>query len=146
MSYELKYLERFKKLENVDQSVFRLNGARILLEMLPQKEIKTASGLVLSAPKDLSKFSADSQRAALGVVLLTGSGYLDNDGNPIDVDVKVGNVVLVNDLAMRSYSSFPGIEDYVNNSIAMTSEADIQMVFPDMAAFEAYEKLLANQN
>jgi len=113
-----------------------------LIEVLPPKEIKTASGIVLSAPRDHVKSTAESQQHLLGIVLLTGAGYVDSDNNPIPLDVEVGNIVMINELGLRYFSTFPGINNYTKNTLALTSENDIQMVFPNMEAFEKYEALL----
>lgn len=140
---ESKYLEKFKRLQTEEaQSLYRLQGARVLLEVLPQKEIKTASGIILSAPKDHVKVTAESFQPQLAIVLLIGAGYVDSDNNPIDMDVKVGNIVMVNELGLRYFSTFPGIVDYTKNTLALTSESEIQMIFENMEKFEQYEALL----
>jgi len=140
---ESKYLEKFKRLQTTEaQSLYRLQGARVLLEVLPQKEIKTASGIILSAPKDHVKVTAESFQPQLAIVLLIGAGYVDSDNNPIDMDVKVGNIVMVNELGLRYFSTFPGIVDYTKNTLALTSESEIQMIFENMEKFEQYEALL----
>ena len=80
--------------------------------------------------------TAESQQHLLGIVLLTGPGYVDSDGNPVDLDVKVpGNIVMINELGLRYFSTFPGINDYTKNTLALTSKEIIQMIFPDMDAF-----------
>lgn len=143
METNTKYLESFKKLQTEEaRQLFRLQGARVLIEVLPAREIKTASGIILSAPKDHVKVTAESQQHLLGVVLLTGSGYVDSDNNPIPMDVEVGNVVMLNELGLKYFSTFPGIANYTKNTLALTSESDIQMIFPNQEAYEKYEQLL----
>jgi co-chaperonin GroES (HSP10) len=140
---ESKYLEKFKRLQTEEaQALYRLQGARVLLEVLPQKEIKTAAGIILSAPKDHVKVTAESFQPQLAIVLLIGAGYVDSDNNPIDMDVKVGNIVMVNELGLRYFSTFPGIVDYTKNTLALTSESEIQMIFENMEKFEQYEAIL----
>jgi len=140
---ESKYLQKFMALRTDEaKALYRLQGARVLIEVLPPKEIKTASGIVLSAPRDHVKVTAESQQHLLGIVLLTGPGYIDSDGNPVDLDVVPGNIVMINELGLRYFSTFPGINDYTKNTLALTSEGDIQMIFPDMDAFLKYEALL----
>lgn len=140
---ESKYLEKFKKLQTEEaKTLYRLQGARVLLEVLPPKEIKTASGIVLSAPRDHIKATAESQQHLLAIVLLTGPGYIDSDNNPIEMDVKVGNVVMVNELGIKYFSTFPGVDNYTKNTLALTSENDIQMIFYDITKYQQYESLL----
>ena len=91
--YQTKYLEQFKKLEGTK---YKLAGGRMLVEVLPKAEMKTAGGLIMAAPSS-HKGTADLQRALLGVVLMLGEGYVDDDGKDIEMDVKVGNVVVLNE-------------------------------------------------
>lgn len=143
---ESRYLNRFQKLNALTKEerkeLFTLNGNRVLLEILPKREIKTASGLIISAPSDHVKITADATQAVMAIVLLTGEGYVDEDGNPVDMDVKPGNVVMVNEFGIKTFSTFPGLLDYTKNTLAMTSESEIQVSFPSMEAFERYEALL----
>lgn len=147
MGYETKYVNTFKKLTDSEeaQKLFRLNGNRLLIEVLPPRELKTASGIIIAAPSGYdARATAEAFKPTLGVVLLTGPGYIDADGTPIDMDVKVGMVVMVADLGMRYLSQFPGLSDYTKNTIALITEGDVQMQFPSLEAYEAYEDLLGN--
>ena len=140
---ESKYLSQFQKLQVKEaEGIFKLHGSRVLVELLPAQEIKTAGGLILSAHTNQVKLSAQSQQAVLGIVLLTGEGYVDNDGNDVPMDVKVGNVVMLNDMSLRAYSTFPGLAGYTQSTVALTSESDIQMSFENIEKYEEYSKLL----
>lgn len=140
---ESKYLEQFKKLQNDEaQKLFKLMGNRILVELLPAQEIKTAGGLILSAPANQVKLSAQSQQAVLAIVLMTGEGYVDNDGKDVPMDVAVGNVVMLNDLGLRAYSTFPGVSGYTQSTIALTSEGDVQMSFESIENYMKYCEIL----
>ena len=141
---ESKYLARFQKLGEVKKDIgFRLNGSRLLVEILPAKEIKTASGLVLSSP-DTYKATADSYRALLGIVLMTGEGYVDEEGADVPMETKVGQIVVLNEFGLKYYSQFPGIADYTKNTVAMTSESEIQMSFDSIEEFIKYEQALSS--
>lgn len=141
---ESKYLARFQKLGEVKKDIgFRLNGSRLLVEILPAKEIKTASGLVLSSP-DTYKATADSYRALLGIVLMTGEGYVDDEGADVPMETKVGQIVVLNEFGLKYYSQFPGIADYTKNTVAMTSESEIQMSFDSIEEFIKYEQALSS--
>lgn len=141
---ESKYLARFQKLGEIKKDIgFRLNGSRLLVEILPAKEIKTASGLVLSSP-DTYKATADSYRALLGIVLMTGEGYVDDEGADVPMETKVGQIVVLNEFGLKYYSQFPGIADYTKNTVAMTSESEIQMSFDSIEEFVKYEQALSS--
>lgn len=140
---ESKYLARFAALQENGVSKYMLSGARVLVEILPPEEIKTASGIILSAPTT-HKATAESYRAVVGIVLMTGEGYVDADGNDVPMDVSHGNVVLLNELGLKQFSQFPGVPDYTQNTIAMTSESEVQMRFKDMQDYENYKQLLLN--
>jgi len=140
---ETKYLERFKRLDD-RRELFKLNGGRVLIEVMPKQEVKTAGGIVLSAPTNYAKGATfESQTGTLGVVLLTGEGYVDASGATYDIGLKPGNVVLINELGMRTLSVFPGLSEYSAGSIAIVDETVVQMSWPDLEAFDAYAKLLS---
>ncbi len=139
---ESKYLERFKRLSGKDE-LFALHGGRILIEILKQPEIKSKSGLIVAAPSDFARGStAETSRATLAMVLLVGSGYVDTDGTDIPVGASPGQVVMVNDFGLRTFSSLPGISDYTANSVALIDESLIQMSWPSVESFTEYCKLL----
>ena len=109
-----KYLEQFKKL---DGSKYKLAGGRMLVEILPKEEMKTTGGLIMAAPIQ-HKGTADTQRAVVGVVLMTGEGYVDDDGNDVPMETKVGSVVVLNEFGLKYYSQFPGISTYTESKLA----------------------------
>jgi co-chaperonin GroES (HSP10) len=133
-----KYLEQFKKLEG---SKYKLAGGRMLVEVLPKKEMKTTGGLIMAAPLN-HKGTADTQRAVVGVVLMTGEGYVDDDGVDVPMETKVGSVVVLNEFGLKYYSEFPGIATYTESKLALTAESEIQMKFDSFDDLAAFEKLL----
>lgn len=132
------YLEQFKKLEG---SKYKLAGGRLLVEILQKKEMKTTGGLIMAAPLQ-HKGTADTQRAVVGVVLLTGEGYVDDDGIDVPMETKVGSIVVLNEFGLKYYSQFPGISAYTENKIALTAESEIQMKFDSFDDLAEYERLL----
>lgn len=139
-----KYLEKFKSLQSEEAKAnFRLNGGRLLVEIFPPKELKTASGLVISAPSNMARGStAESMRSVLAIVLLTGSGYFGDNGEDIPIDVPIGAIVLISDMDIKTFSTFPGIDDYTQNTLALIPENAIQMQFPTLESFQNYESFL----
>ena len=131
-----KYLETFKK---VNSSPFR--GNRIIVEVLPKEELKMGS-IIISAPKDQIKGGAEHDRAELALVLMTGSGYTDDEGNDVPMDLEPGNVILVSKLAFKYYSEFPGLVDYTNNAIAMIRETEIHAKWDSLESYEQYRTSL----
>jgi co-chaperonin GroES (HSP10) len=141
---ESKYLAQFKRLDEVKKDIgFRLNGGRLLVEILPKKEFKSAGGLILASP-DSYKGTAETQRALVGIILMTGEGYVDVDGNEIPTEAKVGSIVVLNEFGIKYYSSFPGIEEFTRNTLAMTSESEVQMSFDNIEQYQKYEEVLNN--
>lgn len=135
---ESQYLEKFKKLEG---SKFKLAGGRILVEVLAKQEMKSAGGLIIAAPSS-HKGIIDMQRAVLGVVLMVGEGYIDDEGNDIPMEVKPGNIVVLNEFGVKYYSDFPGVKTYTENKLAMTSESEIQFKFESAEELAEFESLL----
>lgn len=136
----MEYLNKFDKVRS-SKDLFRLNGGRVIIQVMPQEELRTAGGLHLV---DTSQAKSDvvMNKALLGVVVLIGEGYVDENGEDVPVDVKPGNVVMFNEVAARYYSSFPGIKGYLKNSLAMISDSDIQMVFPSLNAYSEFSSLV----
>jgi co-chaperonin GroES (HSP10) len=142
MQSESKYLERFKRLQDASD-LYRLHGGRLLVEILPQQEIKSSGGIVLAAPKDFARGStAESSRGTIAVVLLVGAGYIGADGVEYAIDAKPGSIILLNDFGLRCFSTLPGISDYVANSVALIDESHIQMSWESMEKFNKYVELL----
>lgn len=142
MTYVSKYLEQFKRLEN-KKDVYRLNGGRVLIEVLPRPEVKSSGGIVLAAPSGFVKGSTfETQTGTVGIVLLTGEGYIDSDGTPYEIDLKIGSIVMVNDFGIKTLSMFPGLEQYTAQSLAVIDETTVQMTWPSIEAFDEYSKIL----
>lgn len=134
-----KYLNRFQKLTSSD---LPLRGDRILLELLPKLEVKTKGGLVIATSLTDHRSTTVENAADIAVVLAVGSGYYAEDGTDVPLDVKVGNVVMVSRFGMRTYSSFPGLNDYVADTIALARESDCHIKWDTVEAFEAYTSKL----
>jgi len=140
---ESKYLNIFSKLTTEEaRAYYRLNGARVLVELLPKTEIKSKGGLIISTPKEVVRGGAEQMAGTIAIVLLTGVGYINDDGQPIDLEVSRGTVCLLNDFSIKTFSSFPGLQDYAANTIALTEESAIQMQWPSIEAYLKYEAIL----
>ncbi len=105
---------------------YQLYGSRILIEILPEPEMKTAGGLVMSSPSN-NRSATDENKFCAGVVLSIGEGYFDEDGNDVPLKVKQGNVVEVSRSALRPYSSHPIVAgQYTNGELATVNENGVQ--------------------
>lgn len=133
-----RYLEQFKKLEGTK---YKLAGGRMLVEILPKKEMKTTGGLIMAAPVQ-HKGTADTQRAVVGVVVMVGEGYVNDDQQDVPMETKLGNVVVLNEFGLKYYSEFPGVSSYTENKLALTAESEIQMKFDSLDDLAEFERLL----
>jgi co-chaperonin GroES (HSP10) len=139
---ESKYLSKFTRLQKEGAALFKLYGNRLLIEVLPKEELKVGS-LYVATNIHNHKTDTTENMATLGVVLLTGAGYYDDTtGEDIPLELKPGNVVLLSNYAMKYYSQFPGLADYTQNTIALTREDEVHMVFPDLESFQKIKGIL----
>lgn len=139
---ESKYLSKFTRLQKEGADLFRLNGNRLLIEVLPKEELKKGSIVIATSIKG-HKTDTTENMATLAVVLLVGAGYYDDEsGEDLPIDLKPGNVVLLSNYAMKYYSQFPGLADYTENEIALTRDEEVHMVFPDLEAYQKIKGLL----
>jgi co-chaperonin GroES (HSP10) len=121
----------------------KLNGDRILIEVLRAEELeKSKGGIILRAPDD-SRSEFNMLKATIAVILETGSGYFDPDtGRDIPLSCKVGEVVWVADANIRFLTTVPehtaAMPDKV---IALANESSIIKSWPSVEAF-AQDKIL----
>src|SRR3990172_1829351 len=101
-STKSKYAEKIAALTT--NNLFRLNGDRILVELLEESERTTKSGLYTTVPKT----TADgSDRARIAVVLAVGPGYeLESEDKTefVDVPYKPGDYILINQFGAKLFS------------------------------------------
>lgn len=136
---ESVYLEKFKRLQD-HKDLYQLCGDRLLVEILPKEELKSEGGLII-ATADNYRTATKENQAILGVVLLVGEGYYDEaSGKDSPLNAKVGNIVLLSGMGIRHYSTFPGVNGYVPNTIGITRDSECHLIIPD---FERYESLKA---
>ena len=137
---ESKYLERFSKIKNGDH--FVLKGDKLIVEVLPKEEFKTAGGLFLQTDSNQVRNSSEENRVTLGLVLLTGSGFEDDEGNIEEPELKPGMVVLLAPESLRLFTQWPGLVGFTANEIALTRESHISMFWPSIDAYISYRTQL----
>jgi co-chaperonin GroES (HSP10) len=136
---ESKYLSKFTKLS--DFKDFVLVGERMLIEVIPQEEMKTKGGIIIADPGGY-KTETQTNRPLLGVVLLVGQGYISDDGESEPHEYKPGEVVIVSKMGPLYYSEFPGI-GATGNSIAMTRSSEVHLSWPSIEAFKKFRETLS---
>lgn len=134
-----KYLARFQTLPT---EAMTLIGDSLLVERVPIEEKRTSSGLIKSAD-----FGANHARNSIKTdlpvfvhVVAVGSGYYDDETKePVPLDVKVGDIVLVGSHSVNWFSDMD-IPDYQAYEIGLTREQEIKLKF---SGKEAYERAFA---
>lgn len=139
---ETTYLEVFNRLRKHKGKSFVLRGNNILIEIV-EEEIKTKSGIILTAKPNQVHGSVGENKGLMGVVLEVGEGYYDEEtGETIPLDVNVGDIVLLPKYSVSLYSTFPGINAPVNNKLAMCLESEIKMIFKGQEGYETAKSVL----
>jgi co-chaperonin GroES (HSP10) len=136
---ESKYLARFAKLS---PGQLPLRGNRLLVEVLPKEEIKSAGGLFINSNASSHKTTTEQNRAKLAIVLVSGNGYYDEDGKDVALDVEAGAVIMVSEMGLKYYSEFPGIAEYTKETLALTRDSEIHAAWPSIEAYIAYQQAL----
>lgn len=119
---------------------FQLFGSKLLVEQLDLGEIKSKGGLILSAPSH-AKSNIKKQEPMVCIILAAGEGYTNDEGVAIPLTVKPGNIVVVNANGVLFFSTLPGVPSYTEMKVGITTESDVQMLFTDKEAFDAYTKV-----
>lgn len=137
----MNYLDGFKQAEGT----FELFGSKLLVERLEiNAEVKSAGGIILSAANH-AKSTLKKQEPLVARVLASGQGYTNEDGTSIPLDVRPGNIVVLNPNGVNFFSTLPGVPSYTDMKIGITTEGDVQMCFKDVEAFNAYCKVFGGE-
>jgi len=121
----------------VASKFFKVTGARLLVEQRELGEIKSKGGLILSAPSS-HKSTLKRQEPMVCTVIAVGEGYTDDQGNPVPLSIKPGNIVVLNVNGVSFFSTLPGVPSYTEMKLGITSESDVQMVFDGEKEFSEY--------
>lgn len=122
-----KYFSTFNALQERLPNFYKLFGSRILVEVLPEEELKTAGGLIVA--KSPTNFRSDTQenKFTAVVILAVGKGYYNEEtGEDVPLEVKPGQVVEVVRSGLRPYSNHPIIgSQYTNGDLALINDSHI---------------------
>lgn len=145
-----EYLGKFKEAVNT----FQLFGNRILVERVDMGEAKTAGGIII-VESQKTRPDLQLQKPHIAIVLAIGKGYFDaelytnsdimegkSSGGYVSLEVQPGNIVMLNSSGVMYYSMLPGASNYTANTVGITDEGNVQMVFKDKETFEAYAKIM----
>jgi co-chaperonin GroES (HSP10) len=136
------YLERFKRLKELGGDKYSLIGGKVLVERITPPEMKTAGGLFIPQDVKSHKGTASDFKTEIGVVLLVGSGYIDENGYDVPIDLKPGEIILL-PTSVSYYTTFPGlISSIPERTLGMIRESDVWFKFASVEAFEECTKIL----
>ena len=137
---ESKYLKQFKKLSASGKGPI-LHGDRLIVEVLPKDELKKG-GIIIAADLKDHRSMTQENRAQLCMILMTGAGYEDEDGETQELPYKPGEIILVSDLSLKPYTQFPGLVDFTPNDIALSRTTEIHMSWDSIEHYEEYKAAL----
>lgn len=131
-------------ISRIQELGFNLRGTAILAEILPEPELKTASGLIIATDADQRKGnSVNAHKLDVAKVLAVGPGDYDTETKTYDpLDVKPGQVIIMNQYSYSAVSKLPGISKPLSNKLILVPTAGILATYPDM---DTYEKALKGE-
>jgi co-chaperonin GroES (HSP10) len=132
-----KYFKAFQTLIKEYPNAMMLKGNQILVEKLPKVERKTKSGIIIAEAHTHKNTVADTA-TDFGLVLMTGPGQIDEKGNDIPTDARVGEIILLPH-STYWYGAFMGLPQYEPYTIGRLLDDQIPMWFGDYK--KAYEVL-----
>lgn len=142
---QAQFENEFKALRDLGTSKFSLRGPTILVEVMPAEELKTASGLIIPAPKQQGD-SVNAHKLEHGIVLMVGQGTWDDDKREhVPLDILPGQVVVMPQYSQQVISTFPGLQKPLQNRLALVSASAILGTYKDAETFEEAKRAI-NQN
>lgn len=134
-----KYAKRFARLVETAPDSIHIEGDLLLVEALPrlEKSVELAGGHKIIIADDKSYRSGHNEKTMeFGLVLMAGPGDVLDDGGRAEMNVKVGDIILLPG-NMTWYSQFGSLAGYEPLTIGVTRAASVLINFPDPArAFE----------
>jgi co-chaperonin GroES (HSP10) len=135
-----RYLDAVQQALQSNTDTIEIIGDIILVEEVPQEEVKTKSGLIVSGSlKNRDGF--EQNRPTMAIVLAVGKGYYDGD-TEIPLNVRPGDIVLLGALSTKWLSYFGPIISAEGARIGLAREADIQIIFKGAAGYERLSNAL----
>jgi co-chaperonin GroES (HSP10) len=134
-----RYVSKIQRAVQEVKDDFTLTGSYLLVEKIPQDEVKTKSGLILATGvggrDQINSISANLP--CFVHVLAVGAGYVEDDGSTVPLDTAPSDILLVGQYSVKWLPVYP-VDNYEPFSIGVTSEAETQMRFRGYAAYERF--------
>jgi co-chaperonin GroES (HSP10) len=138
------YLKAFANTARVAQDTYDLTGDRLLVATLSQdqiaKEVKTKGGIIIPET-DRQTNNKQVNLPTMAIVMLAGAGYYNDDtGEVVPLDTTPGDIILVGQNAIVSFSQFGALSTYGKNEIqiGICSESSIQMRWKGQEAYDQF--------
>ncbi len=130
--------KEFGTLRELGEKVFVLRGSTLIVEIMPEQELKTKGGLIMSAPTDHRRGdSINAHKLEIGRVVMAGEGYWDEDTKTmLPLEAQAGAIVILPQYSTSILSMFPGINKPTANKLAMVKMGDVLAYYPSAEAFE----------
>lgn len=139
----MHYLKAFQEASAKAGKDFRLIGNCLFVEKMPVKERKTKSGILYpqlggDASRNIKSMTADYSEFVR--ILMCGEGYYDPETKEtMPLEVKVGDVVLVSQQAVRWFTVFGDLADADHiEKIGITQEDQIMAKGAGEAGYELF--------
>lgn len=116
---------------------FILPGNCLLVERIPQEEVKTKGGIIIADASKTMQHSVIGDAPVVVRVVAVGEGY-EEDGVSIPLDTPVGSILVVGDHSVKWFSLFP-LDEYETNTLGLCSEEQTQIRFRDDTAYAAFK-------
>jgi co-chaperonin GroES (HSP10) len=136
---ESKYLKRFQEAPIKP----RLVGDRMIVEVLPKKELKTKGGIIVAEYSD-QRTSTQENRMMLSVVLATGEYSYNDEGERIPFIYKPGQVIQTSRYGGLFLSEYPGLGT-TGETLMITRSGEVHQVWDSFEELEKFEQGLSNE-
>lgn len=134
-----KYEGAFRAMAQECSAAYQLYGGNILVEEIPEEELKSKGGLIIATGNKKSQIDGvEANKPCFVRVLAVGEGYYDEDGLDVPVNVEPGDICLVGKLSVSWLSAFGNIFTHEGDArLGITNDSQIQMRFRGQAGYEA---------
>jgi co-chaperonin GroES (HSP10) len=132
------FQKEFGILRELGEKVFKLRGSTMIVELIPDQELKTKGGIIIATDSDQRKGnSVEHHKLAVGRVLMTGEGYWNEEMESYEpLEVNIGAVVVLPQFSTQFISMFPAITRPTGNKICLVKYDQILAYYPTEEAYE----------
>lgn len=138
-----KFLKVFTSLEATGNDFYHLIGDSLLVEEVPEEEVKTESGLILPSGTQKQVDSFDDNRPMYVRVLAVGEGHYDLNGKDVPLDTEMGDIGIVGKLSVEWFSTFAGLMCNVKgHRIGLMRESALKIRFRGQEGYDQVSRIL----